>query len=109
MKQRHSVKVFCDKCGGKYWTSGTQRPYTCMSCRRAAGLLSTSHSTSLTIAPRQVLSVGTCDSCHMHEQELSNGKCVMCRFYAMTDVDPELSERGRRSAGGEFDFVRGRR
>src|SRR5512139_3366259 len=109
MKKRRCVKVFCSSCNRKYWTSAAKRPYTCYTCRRAAGLLAASRSTALTVAPRQVLSFGTCQSSHMHEQELSNGKCVMCRFYAMADIDPDLSERAKRSAGGEFDWVRVRR
>src|SRR5512139_2418329 len=91
MKKRRCVKVFCVVCDRKYWTSAAKRPYTCYTCRRAAGLLSTSRSTALTIAPRQVLSVGTCKSCGRDGQQLANDKCPDCRFYAMTDIDPDLS------------------
>src|SRR5512139_3614394 len=110
MKKRRCVKVYCSSCNRKYWSSAAKRPYTCYTCRLAAGLLSTSLRTALTVAPRQVLSFGKCQGHHgLYDEELANGLCVMCRAYSMTDVDPELSERARRSQGGEFDWVRGRR
>lgn len=110
MKQRHAVKVYCSSCNGKYWTSSPLRPYTCMTCRRAAGMLAASHSTALTVAPHQIPSFGKCQGiCKRDNQELANGLCSDCRFYGIKDVDPDLSARGKRGKGGEFDWVRKQR
>lgn len=115
-RRRTYHKHPCSQCGATVSTSSHSRHYVCASCRRAAGLCVAGKRsggyTSLTVAPQQLPSFGTCErsrgGCGRKNQKLSNGRCEDCRFYGIPETDWILSAQGRHSRGGEFDFIKRR-
>lgn len=112
MNDRTNHKRSCIKCSRVSWTTmKLSKPYTCASCRRAAGESGTGKRgegySSLAIKSVPVVSVGFCPSCKRNGQQLINGRCACCIFYDDShDVDSDLSARAKRGKGGVNDFVR---
>lgn len=99
--------LHCAKCGAKIWTSSAKGAgFICISCRRALGLAVCERATytTLSTAPRQVLTIGTCGKCQRRNQPLANGICECCRFYDISDIDPVRSACGRKGRGGRSGY-----
>lgn len=110
-KQRRKYShLTCTECGALIWTSSNKgAAFVCISCKRALGLTANGREgryTTLATPPAQVLSFGRCERCGRDNQELANKICPCCRFYNITEIDPDLSERARGSKGGRYDFIR---
>ena len=112
-QRRKYHRLPCKECGKVIWTSSIKgRDYVCITCRKDAGQAINGREgsyTTLAAPPAQKLSFGRCRSCDRDNQDLANELCPCCRFYGISDTDPDKSANARMAKSGQYDRVRRRR
>lgn len=109
-KRKYHVQI-CSECGAHVWTSSVKRDFMCMSCRRSSGLTANNRYgsyTTLAAPPKIDTTFGQCPVCRRGSKRnplrLENGRCQECHWYGMGDIDPDLSDNGRKGRGGRGGY-----